>query len=488
MHRKAIIIGSGIGGIATAVRLAIKGLDVSVFEKNDYPGGKIAELNEGNYRFDSGPTVFTLPHLVDELFKLAGKQPSEYFKYRKLDSSARYFWEDGVVADSYSDTKDFISELSEKTGEKPHHIRRFLGKSKELYDLTSDVFIFNSIHERTKMFKKSSLKALINFHKLDVFSTMHEANQKQFASPKVIQFFDRYATYNGSNPYKTPATLNVIPHLEHNTGAYFPEKGMYSLVKSLVKLAREIGVKFNFNDEVLKLHTNNSRVTEVESKSGIHNADYVVSDMDIHHFYQNVFNSDKHFRQLTKQEKSSSALIFYWGMTDEFPEVGLHNILFSENYESEFQSLFDRKEINSDPTVYIFVSSKQVSGDAPVGKENWYVMINAPENIGQDWDNLRNEARENILNKIERILGKNVRAFIEYEKVSDPLDIERLTGAYHGSLYGNSSNGKFAAFNRHPNFSRAFRGLYFTGGSVHPGGGIPLALASARIVADKIKC
>ncbi|MFW6275260.1 MAG: 1-hydroxycarotenoid 3,4-desaturase CrtD [bacterium] len=487
MTKKAAIIGSGAGGIATAIRLALKGMEVAVFEKNSYPGGKIAELNHAQYRFDTGPSVFTMPRLVDELFELAGKDPREFFQYEKLSSSARYFWEDGVVVDSYGNINDFINEMSLKTSEKSENIREFLQKSKELYDLTADVFIFDSIHERMKMFKKSSLKALLNFHELNVFSTMHEANKKQFTQGKVVQFFDRYATYNGSNPYQTPATLNVIPHLEHNTGAFFPEKGMYAIVTALVKLAEKAGVKFYYEDEVRTLHTSRRKVSHVETTSGVQPVDYVVSDMDVHYFYKNVLQNEKNFERLTRNEKSSSALIFYWGIAREFPELSLHNILFAEDYEAEFNSLFDKKEIYDDPTVYIFISAKQVAGDAPKGKENWYVMINAPENIGQDWSKLKDKAREKILIKIERILKQPVRDFIEFEKVSDPVEIEKQTGAYHGSLYGNSSNGKFAAFNRHLNFSRQYKGLFFTGGSVHPGGGIPLCFASAKIVANKIK-
>lgn len=487
MTKKAAIIGSGIGGIATAIRLALKGLEVNVYEKNDYPGGKVAELHNNSYRFDTGPSVFTMPQLVDELFDLAGKDPRQYFQYKKLSSSARYFWEDGVIVNSYGHIDDFVNEMSRKTSEKPENIREFLQKSKEMYDLTADVFIFDSIHERMKMFKKSSFKAFMNFHKLDVFSTMHEANSKQFTQNKVVQFFDRYATYNGSNPYKTPATLNVIPHLEHNMGAYFPENGMYTIVKELVKLAEEAGVRFYHGQEVRKLHTSRRKVSHIETQSYIHPVDYVISDMDVHYFYQKIVQSEKKFKQLSRHEKSSSAIIFYWGMRKEFSELSLHNILFAENYEAEFCSLFEKKEIYADPTVYVFISSKQVKGDAPEGKENWYVMINAPENTGQDWNKLKKYAREKILDKIERILKLPVRDFIETETVSDPVEIEKQTGAYHGSLYGNSSNGKFAAFNRHPNFSRRIKGLFFTGGSVHPGGGIPLCFASAKIVANKIK-
>ena len=487
INKKALIVGAGIGGLAVSIRLALKGFDVTVFEKNSQPGGKIGEFVKDGFRFDTGPSVFTLPDLVDELFKLAGYDPGEYFIYKKLEESARYFYEDGTIIDAYSDTVKFIEELTAKTGETPSNIKKFLNKSETIYNLTSELFVFNSIHESKNLFKISSLKALLNFHKIDAFTTMHKSNKKRFNSEKVTRFFDRYATYNGSNPYKVPGTLNIIPHLEHNIGAFFPEKGMYSIVQALYDLALRVGVSFHFNTKVESIRTHKRDIKELLTDKGSYKADYLVSNVDINFFYENLLIDQPKLKEVMKHEKSSSALIYYWAMNKEFPELRLHNILFSENYASEFESLFNKKLIYHDPTIYIFISSKNNKTDAPEGKENWYVMVNAPENTGQDWDIIKSRSRDNIINKINRTLNVNIEKYIELEEVHDPITIEESTASYHGSLYGNSSNSKFAAFNRHPNFSKKYNGLYFVGGSVHPGGGIPLCLASAKIVAEKIK-
>jgi phytoene desaturase len=482
-----LIIGAGIGGLASAIRLAAGGAKVQVFEKNSLPGGKISRIKSRGYRFDTGPSVFTLPGLVDELFEIAGYDPREFFNYWELEKSCKYYYEDGVVFDAYSDKDQLTEEIAEKTGESEKNIDKFLKKSETIYDITADIFVFNSIHDRSKIWRKESLKALLNFHKIDAFNTMHKANQKRFTSQKVIQFFDRYATYNGSSPYKVPATLNIIPHLEHNIGAFFPENGMYSIVEALYKLALTLGVEFQFETEVKKIYHNRNTNNEVITDKGSHKADFIISNMDINFFYQNILYDKKKLDKVLKPEKSSSALIFYWGITREFPELSLHNILFSGDYPTEFEYLFDKKMIYYDPTIYIFISSKNNKKDAPEGKENWYVMINAPENTGQDWTKLKNEAKRHIVSKINRMLNTHIEDYIEFETVNDPVTIEETTGSDHGSLYGNSSNSKFAAFNRHPNFSNKYNGLYFVGGSVHPGGGIPLCLASAKIVAEKIK-
>ena len=487
MSNRIGIIGAGIGGLSAAIRLAALGYRISLFEKNSLPGGKLGEIQQDGYRFDTGPSVFTMPELIDELFHIVGKEPADYFHYTKLGESCKYFFEDGTVINAQQNMQELASELESKTGEEPQNLYDFLNKSRTIYDLTSDVFVFQSIHDKKNLFRKSSLKALVNFHKIDAFRTMHQANASFFSTEKAVRLFDRYATYNGSNPYKAPATLNIIPHLEHNKGTFFPEKGIFSIVDNLVSLAKDLGVDFYFNQEVKHVDWQDNKVTTIITDDGIWNIDKVVSDMDVQTFYSRVMNDEDLFAKSKQHEKSSSAIIFYWGMNGQFPQLNLHNIFFAEDYKGEFQSLFEKKEIFDDPTIYLYISSKQVPSDAPKGKENWYVMINAPENVGQDWDQFKVQARHYILAKLNRILNTNIEEYIEFERYMDPRDIEIYTSSFHGSLYGNSSNDKFAAFNRHPNFSKRFKNLYFVGGSVHPGGGIPLCLASAKIVADKIQ-
>jgi len=191
--------------------------------------------------------------------------------------------------------------------------------------------------------------------------------------------------------------------------------------------------------------------------------------------------------RISKEERSSSALIFYWGMKGNFQELDLHNIFFSSSYREEFRHLFSLKEVYDDPTVYIYISSKFNATDAPDGCENWFVMINAPADRGQDWEKTIAQARRNILDKLERMMGVSLSDLIVTEEVLSPPEIDKQTGSVNGSLYGSSSNSRYASFNRHANFRSDLQGLYFVGGSVHPGGGIPLCLASAKIVGGIVK-
>ena len=484
---KAGIIGAGIAGIATAIRLAVKGYEVDVFEANPYPGGKLSEIRLGGYRFDAGPSLFTMPHFVEDLFQLARKDIQNYFSYTKLDTVCQYFYEDGTSIEAFADKYLFAKEIESKTGEKSDKVLKYLQKSAKKYEITAGLFLEKSLHKASTWLGKDALRGYANLHQLEIFKTMHQANAAYFEDKRLVQLFNRFATYNGSDPYQTPATLSIIPHLEHNIGAFFPKGGMYAITKSLVNLAKDLGVRFHLSSKVEKIITEGKKAKGLQVNGKFLPFEVVVSNMDIVATYKHLLPEAKHPEKLLNQPKSSSALIFYWGIKSYFPNLGVHNIFFSQNYQAEFEHIFKHKTIYQDPTIYINIGSKGEPTDAPEGSETWFVMINTPNNVGQDWDKLIGEARKNILNKLSRLLKTNIEALIEVESTLDARSIESKTFSSQGALYGNSSNNRYAAFLRHANFSKQFDNLYFVGGSVHPGGGIPLCLSSAAITSSFIK-
>jgi phytoene desaturase len=486
MGKKAIVIGSGIAGLAAAIRLKVKGYEVAVYEANATPGGKLTEFRLGNYRFDFGPSLFTLPDQVEELFILAGKDPKKHFDYIKLPVACHYFWEDGKTVKAYADIDRFAEEVENQLGETADHVRQNLSNSAFIYDSLAPLFMHRSMHQWSTWLNAKALKLTFKLGELGIFSTMNAANVKQFTQPKMVQLFNRYATYNGSNPYQTPATLNIIPHLEFNIGAFFPKKGMYDITNSLYQLALELGIKFHFKAKVEKVLVEKDKAMGIRTKGGDFYADVVVNNMDMVNAYRTILKDQKQPKFLLNQPKSSSALIFYWGIKKQFKELDLHNILFSENYQKEFDHIFNKNEIYEDPTVYINITSVYKPDDAPKGCMNWFTMINVPNNQGQDWDMLIQDARINIMSKINRILKTDIEPLIEVEEILDPRSIESKTSSANGALYGNSSNNRYAAFLRHANYSSKIKNLYFCGGSVHPGGGIPLCLLSAKITTEMI--
>ena len=475
------IIGAGVAGLASAIRMAARGHEVEVFESNSFPGGKLSEFRLDGYRFDAGPSLFTQAHYVDELFELCGLNPTDHFNYERLETVCHYFWEDQTRIKAWADPSKFAAEVAQQLGVDGNQILRALSISEKKYKVTGKIFLENSLHKAGTWLNTKVLRAMLQIPGLDLFRSMHKTNSAIFDHPKLVQLFNRFATYNGSNPYKTPGLMNIIPYFEHKVGAYFPKGGMNAIAQSLYQLAIRRGVKFHFNSLVDKINIENARVQSIVSQNRILNFDQIICNMDIFFAYKRLLPDQKQPTRILRQPKSTSALIFYWGIKKEFKELGLHNILFSENYEEEFDCM-EKGDITHDPTVYIHVSSKYESGDAPAGCENWFTMINVPFNSGQDWDDLIVKSRANIIGKIKRTLGVNVEPLIEVEEVLDPRSIESRTQSHLGSLYGTSSNNRMAAFLRHPNFSGKIKGLYFCGGSVHPGGGIPLCLLSAKII------
>ncbi|MBZ0202711.1 MAG: phytoene desaturase [Ignavibacteria bacterium] len=493
------IIGSGLGGLSAAIRLAHNGYNVTVYEKNSYPGGKAGSVNIDGFRFDTGPSLLTMPFVIEELFSSVNENASDYLEFNKLKNLCRYFFFDGTMLNAYSDLIKFENEIAAKTIESPGTLKKFLEYCKTIYNLTSDIFLFSDLYSAKTYTNLKAFKTLFKLPKIDSFRTLNEANRSFFKDEKLIQLFNRYATYNGSNPYKCPATLNIISHVECSLGGYYLSGGMHSLTKAMYALAIKKGVKFEFNCPIEKIIINGKKVKGIIAAGKEIPSDIVISNADVFQTYGDLLNDNTSSaaKRYLKLEPSSSALVFYWGVNINSEKLDTHNILFSKDYEKEFSELFDKKIFPEDPTVYIYISSKFSPNDAPAGKENWFVMINAPnthtaspEKGSKPTKGARSGGadyiKQTILNRIKSFTGYDISGKIECEKIMTPQDIETQTGSFGGSIYGISSNSSNAAFLRQANASKQYRGLYFTGGSAHPGGGIPLVILSGKIAAEKI--
>lgn len=485
-NKKAIIIGSGVAGLAVAIRLQVQGFAVTVFEKNPYPGGKLHAFEKDGFRFDAGPSLFTQPGNIEELFQLAGVPVENHFSYSKADTACKYFYENGKTIRAFADAALFAKELQQQLHEDPCAVIGYLRQSAHVYENIGSVFLNHSLHKAGTWFHTRIIKALAAVRPGHLFGTLDGFNRRRFASPEAVQLFNRYATYNGSNPFKAPGMLSLIPHLEMNEGTFYPKGGMISITNALYELAKEKGVQFYFNCPVEKITYRHGKVDGVLANGENMAAPLVVSNSDVYFTYKNLLNNTAKAAKVLKQERSSSAVIFYWGIKKDFPQLELHNIFFSADYKSEFDSIFTHKKIFEDPTVYINITSKMESSMAPQGMQNWFVMINTAANNGQHWGKIKQQLKDIVIKKLSRILGEDIAALIVTEETLDPVMIEEKTSSYMGSLYGTSSNSKMAAFLRHANFTSKIKGLYFCGGSVHPGGGIPLCLKSAKIVSGLI--
>ncbi len=284
----AIIVGAGIAGLAASVRLARKGYEVIVFDANTYPGGKLTAFDQEGYRFDAGPSLFTMPMYVDELFELNGLNPRDHFNYIRKDESCRYFWNDGTRLTAWADQQKFAEEVESKLGVKATVVIKKLRKSKRMYELAGRIFLEKPLNRWSTWLTLDIAKAMVNIHHLSLFSTMHRDNQAMLSNSKLVQLFDRYATYNGSDPYRAPGVLNIIPHLEHGIGTYLPVKGMHQITEAIYELAREIGVVFHFGERVEEILIENDLIKGVRTSVKDYKSDLVVSNMDITPAYRRL--------------------------------------------------------------------------------------------------------------------------------------------------------------------------------------------------------
>lgn len=484
------VVGAGLGGLAAAVRIAAKGLEVDVYEKNGRPGGKASQVKCDGFTFDAGPSLLTMPFVVEDIFSAAGADMNDYVQIAPLETLCHYRYPDGTQLDVVSDPEQVASKLASIFDEDPKQVEAYFDHCATIYDLTADLFLFHPIRTDFTLLRHldwgQAIRTLLNLPRVDASRTMHEANASFSDHPQTIQLFDRRATYTGSSPYQAPGTLNIIQHVDYGIGGYRVEGGVYALVEALEHLAEDLGVRLHCGSPVERIIIEGQDIVGLEVDGERVDCPQVISNADVNSTYSDLLGdtSSKAARRYKQLEPSSSAIVFYWGIDGVHDGLDVHNILFSKNYEREFADIFSRQTPPEDPTVYIYISSKYAPDHAPAGCENWFTMINAPYDSGQDWDEAVNRMREIVQAKIAKMTGIDIGSRIRAERVLTPLDLASRTNSPHGAIYGISSNTKWAAFLRQNNRSASYRGLYFCGGSAHPGGGMPLVLLSGGIAAD----
>lgn len=484
---RVVIIGAGLGGLSAAIRLASRGYAVTLFEQNSQLGGKMNMINDNGYVFDTGPSLLTMPFVIDELFGVADVRRSDYLEFIPIAPVCRYFWENGTTIDTFTNSDAMVQQLGKLSRQDAENYSKFLNYSERIYDLTANIFLFNPIHELDRILNWKTFKTLFRIFQIDPMRTVHQGVSRFFQHPKIVQLFDRYATYNGSNPYQAPATLNIIPYVEYGLGSYYIQGGMYQLIVALEQVARQVGVEIYPKTRVEKINVYNGQVQGVSINGANIKADVIIANVDVvTAFDQLITGFDNRTAQLKKFEPSLSGLVFLWGVKKQNPQLAHHNIFFPEDYLQEFVSIFDQKQVPRQPTIYLAITSKTDQSHAPAGSENWFVLLNMPYLMeGQNWEMITHEMRQYVFKKLEK-LDINISGSIEYEKVLTPQDLFDYYGSNRGSIYGISSNSRTTAFRRPPNRNREIKGLYFAGGSTHPGGGVPLVVLSGKMCAELI--
>ncbi len=486
MAKPVAVIGGGLAGLSGAIHLARAGCNIDLFEQTDRLGGKMNETQQQGFRFDTGPSLLTMPFVIDELFSSAGFQRQELLTLAPIQPMCRYFFADGYQLDADSDAVKMEQAVAQLSPMDRGQFDRFMAYSRTIYEATAEVFLFTPIHEWKKLVHKRHLPTLLKLPSIDPWRTVHGGVKRFFHDERLVQLFDRYATYNGSNPYQAPATLNIIPYVEYGLGGFYIKGGMYRLVEALEQVAQALGVRIHLDQPVQEIVTQNRRVAGVRVNGELMHTDRVLCNADVVTAFNRLLPGfARERRKLNRLEPSLSGMVFLWGVQQRHPQLVHHNIFFSADYQREFEQIFRERRAPDDPTVYVAITSRFDAGDAPAGAENWFVLVNMPYLSPDAAEPNVESVRRSVLEKLKRN-GVDLSGRISCETVITPTDLQQRYGGNCGSIYGISSNSRSMAFRRPANRSRAVRGLYFAGGACHPGGGIPLVLLSGKIAADLI--
>ncbi|MHB8645190.1 MAG: phytoene desaturase family protein [Thermomicrobiales bacterium] len=494
MH--VVVIGAGMGGLAAAVRLAVRGIAVTVCEQGPRPGGKMNQWASDGWAFDTGPSLLTMPWVLRDLFADAGCRLDDLLTLDPVDPICRYTFPDGSSLDVTTDSARMAANIEALSPRDVPAYFRFLAYTSALYATAAEPFLRYPMRagilarERHDLFRLGFRPR--DLAKVASFRSVHGTVQRFFRDPRLQRVFDRYATYNGSSPYHAPAALSLISFAEFSTGAWYPRGGMYRIAEALTTLTERLGVTMHLNAPVAAITHRRGSATGVRLIDGDHvAADAVISNVDVRTTYERLLDSDlpgvRTMRAaLCKREPSYSAFLLLLGTRRTFPELPHHSLLFSENYRAEFADIIERHVPPTDPTIYLCRATATDPSVAPPGCDNLFVMVNVPFLDGRtDWQTFAPRYRDRILDALRR-RGLEIAPAIAVEAIWTPETIAQAYGAQRGAIYGFASNGRGAAFLRPPNQSPILRGLFFAGGSTHPGGGVPLALLSGKIAADLV--
>jgi phytoene desaturase len=473
-----VVIGGGIGGLAAAIRLRAAGMDVTLLERNDVVGGKVAVLRHDGYTFDVGPSLVTLPHLLDDVMRCAGTTLADEVELTRLDPQFRYHWPDGsslTVPDAVDARVAAFEAMSPGAGDA---WRRFDDHGRRIWDVSERTFLAGPMTNPVSLVRR--MRSPRDLVAIDARRTLDAAAGAFFDDPRLRQWAGRYATYSGSSPFRAPATLACIPHVEARHGCWHPAGGVGAVRDAFERVARRLGVDVRTGAEVDHVEATGSAVTSVRLADGTTlRTDTVVANVDAEHLYADLLPDARALARVRRADRSTSGFVVCVAARGTTRDLTHHTVWFSGDARAEFEAL-GAGRLAPEPTVYACVSSVTDATQAPAGCENWFLLVNTPPGVDVDRDAYAGV----VLDRLSAA-GIDLRPRAEHVSTLTPTDIAERSRAPGGAIYGTSSNGRRAAFVRPANRG-ARRGLYLVGGSSHPGGGIPLVVTSARIVADLV--
>ena len=486
--RKAIIIGAGVGGLATAVFLAQKGFTVEVYEKNANPGGRCGQMIQDGHRFDLGATILLMPSIYRKVFSALGLVMDKELETISLEPVYKLFFDNGTDFIFTRDQEKMKSQLEAIEPGSYEQYKRYVKEGYTFFNLAINGLLGRNF---SHMFQFINLKSIRLLIKLKTWIKHTTYIQRYFKDPHLQMAFTFQNIYVGQNPYKQPAFFSMLPAAEIVEGALFPKGGMHCVVEKLLKTALGLGVRIKYKKPVARIIVNGKKTEGILLENGTTiKADLIIANADLPYVYNQLLPNKRAAKHLKKWEYSCSAIVFHWGLDKVYPQLEHHSIFLNEPYKEGMEKIFNEKSLSDNPSFYIHAPVRTDPSAAPENQDTLSVIIPAAhldERFNQDWQELKQTAREGVIRRLKEAGMNDIEEHIKFEVCYLPKTWESACNITKGSVFGSLSHtifqmGYFRPHNRH----NKYKNLYFTGGSTHPGNGIPLVLLSAKLTSERI--
>lgn len=488
IKNQALVIGSGFGGLATAIRLQAQGFQVTILEKRDQPGGRAYVYRDKGFTFDAGPTVITIPECLEELFTISGRKMSDYVEMIPVTPFYRLLWDDGYKFDYSNDDTSLFSQIKAKNSKDADGYARFLKYSQEVFNegytkLAATPFLHFS----------SMIKVSPQLLKLGAYRSVYSTVSKYIQDEHLRQAFSFHSLLVGGNPFATSSIYTLIHYLEKTWGVSFPSGGTGALVQGLVKYFMDLGGEIHYNAEVDEILTENGRVTGARTTSGrVFEGSAVVCNSDIEHTYSKLLKNEKRVkwqrRKVKNMNYSMSLFLIYFGTNKQYPNLAHHNVVFGPRYEGLLSDIFNKGTLPEDFSLYLHRPSATDPQLAPPGHDSFYVL-SPVAHLGKsevDWKTEAPIYADKILNYLEKKYMPGLKASIVTQRLFTPEDFKTELNAYQGAAFSLAPTLTQSAYFRLHNREDRVKGLYFTGAGTHPGAGVPGVVNSGKATAGLV--
>jgi phytoene desaturase len=481
-EKKVIVIGSGFGGLAIAIRLQARGYKVSIFEKNSMVGGHAYQLKTDGYTFDMGPSLITAPHIIQAVFQSAGKKMEDYLNLIPLDPFYRIYFHDGTYLDYSGNTEKMKSQMAQFDKKDAENYERFIEHTSKLYKAV----ITDGLGSKPFSDWATIFNFLPRAIKLSALYSAYALAKRYFRDPRHRFSFSFHPLFIGGSPFRSPSIYQMIPYLEKKEGVWFTNGGMYSLVQALLQVFQEIGGKIETSSEVQEIVVHNGRAIGVRLKDKFFKADAVVSNADFYHTYSNLIKPERRKKwsdkKLKRVDYSMSAFLLYLGVKKKYPQLLHHTLIVSERYKGLIKDIFDKKILPEDFSMYLHVPSRTDESMAPKGCESMYVLVPVANlHASTDWSVETKTFTNKVLKFLEEDFGlQDLRENIAFMETFTPLEFKELRNNHLGSAWGVEPKLTQTAIFRPQNRSEDVKRLYLVGTSTHPGAGVPGVLLTAE--------